>query len=112
MVYAIVIVSPSLCIHFLTALFLPISHVRALFSPMHTSSVYIASCADEIECSSLFQFARGSQAVGLTAWEATANLSLTVYLLYATIHELRHTGTEADVSYGGWRWMDTIWSFH
>lgn len=32
----------------------------------------------------------GSQAVGLTAWEATANLSLRVYLLHATLHELRH----------------------
>lgn len=32
----------------------------------------------------------GSQAVGLTAWEATANLSVRVYLLYATIYELKH----------------------
>lgn len=43
----------------------------------------------------IFQFAwqcQSGQAVGLTAWEAAANLSLRVYLLYATIHELRHQG--------------------
>lgn len=30
--------------------------------------------------------------VGLRAWEAATNLSLRVYLLYASIHELRHQG--------------------
>ena len=54
----------------------------------YMSSVYITY---EIECSSQFKFLPGgSKAVGLTAWEATANLSLRDYLLYATIHELRH----------------------
>lgn len=32
----------------------------------------------------------GSQSVGLAAWEATTNLSVRVYLQYATAYELNH----------------------
>lgn len=72
---------------------LPPIHLSVLLSPMRVS---FTLCPLQLHRPNWVPFIisicspSGSHAVGSTAWEAAANLSLEVYLLYVTTHELRH----------------------
>lgn len=75
-------------IHFLTSLGLHLCLCHS--SPhSHPSPVYISQLQTQKIKARPDWWQRPWQPVGLTLWEATANLSLLVYLLNATLHELR-----------------------